>query len=448
MLALLLRAALAPLAAAARTGGHGDGAAVNCSVVVYGATAAGVTAAVGAAREGVSSCLIGGRANVGGMTSGGLGKTDVGISSAIGGQAAAFYEGMGTYYNLSLPIQSRALLNVRPSHCDPAVRPCRYYGFEPSVAERYLREQLEAAGVRLFLRQHVVSLELRPSNAIAALITNTTRRFVGEVFIDSSYEGDLLPMAKVSHRVGREAASEYNESLGGVFEGYTKEGCRCDISPWSDPKNTTLIASVQPGPLGKPGAADDKIQAYDFRVTLTNDSANAVPISRPEGYDPKQFEYLRRLHATSPLRPSVMGLAGGRWCLMPTGKGNRGGFSKTDLNGEDLTGPGFAWDYPNASWSQREDIWQRYVHYIKSHLWFLRSDPSVAPSIRAAVGRWGWPKDEFHETGHFPHALYVREARRLVGATVLTQHDVALGHDLTKPESMGLGSYDYDVRRP
>ena len=217
----------------------------------------------------------------------------------------------------------------------------------------------------------------------------------------------------------------YNESLGGVYTKYVPRGakseCRCGISPWTDARNKTLIASIQPGPRGSPGAADSKIQAYDFRVTLTNDTANAVPLSRPEGYDPAQFEYLRRLHALSPLKPSMMGLAGGRWCLMPTRQGNRGGFSKTDLNGEDLTGPGFAWDYPSGHWTQRQQIWQRYVHYIKcyvhyikSHLWFLRSDSSVAPSIREAVGRWGWPKDEFKATDNFPHALYIREARRLV----------------------------------
>ena len=114
-------------------------------------------------------------------------------------------------------------------------------------------------------------------------------------------------------------------------------------------------------------------------------------------------------------------------------------------NGEDLTGPGFAWDYPNASsWEARQVIWQRYESYIKGHLWFLKSDPTVSATIRDAMRQWGWPKDEFEATGHFPHAMYIREARRLVGAVVMTQHDAATGHNLSKNESVGLGSYDYD----
>lgn len=419
------------------------------SVVVYGATAAGVTAAVAAAREGAQVTLINDRANVGGMTSGGLGKTDVGISAAIGGQAAAFYEAMGTYYNLSLPILDKPLINVQPEHCDPAARPCRYYGFEPSVAEAYLRRQLEGAGVELLEQEHVIALEMAapPSKAIAALVTNTSRRIFGTVYVDASYEGDLLPLARVSHRIGREAASEYNESLAGVYTSGPYSTCRCSVSPWADATNKTLVASVQRGPLGPRGSADKKVQAYDFRVTLTNDSANAIPITKPEDYDPAQFEYLRRLHThRQPLRPGVLNVSGGRWCLIPTGKGNVGGFSKTDLNGEDLTGPNFAWDYPNASsWQARQVIWDRYVSYIKAHLWFLRSDPSVPMEIREAMGGWGWPKDEFLATGHFPHALYVREARRLVGTTVMTQQDVALGRHITKNESVGLGSYDYDA---
>ena len=133
------------------------------------------------------------------------------------------------------------------------------------MAERYLRKQLAAAGVRLFLQQHVVSVELRhrAPNTIAALITNATR-FVGDVFVDASYEADLLPLAGVSHRAGREAASEYNESIGGVYTTsiIRGEGCHCGISPWVDARNKTLIASLQPGPLGESGAADAKIQAY------------------------------------------------------------------------------------------------------------------------------------------------------------------------------------------
>jgi hypothetical protein len=442
---------------------------INCSVVVYGATAAGVTAAVAAAREMGSSsssssnqrqqqssrrraspCLIGDRGNVGGMTTGGLGKTDVGISAAIGGQAAAFYEAMGVYYNLSLPIMNRPLLNVQPQPCRPNLQPCRYYGFEPSVAEAYLRKQLSTAGVRLFLRQHVTGVEMTTTNSaplhapsIVSLLTNTSQRFRGTVFVDATYEGDLLLYANVSHRWGREAAAEFNETLAGVYPSFSK--CNCDVSPWADAHNKTLITSLQPGPLGKAGEADAKIQAYDFRVTLTNDSANKIPIARPADYEPAQFEYLRRLHARHGWNASPgLGLTGGRWCLMPTGKGNTGGFSKTDLNGEDLTGPSFAWAYPNASWQERHVVWERYVSYIRGHLYFLTSDPAINASIRDRVKRWGWPKDEFKQSGGFPHQLYVREARRMVGATVLSQRDVATGHDLTKQESVGLGSYDYD----
>ena len=449
MMALLL---LVALLAVATTHGADASSSSDSTVVVYGATAAGVTAAVSAAREGARVVLINDRANVGGMTSGGLGKTDVGLSAVIGGQAAAFYEAMGTYYNLSLPIQGTPLINVRPEHCDPSARPCRYYAFEPKVAEAYLRRQLEAADVELIEREHVVSLEMQaaPSTAIAALTTNTTRRIAADVFVDATYEGDLLPLAGVSHRMGREAASEYNESLGGVYtslKDYPRSACQCGVSPWADAQNKTLIASVQPGPVGEAGAADSKVQAYDFRVTLTNDTANSIPITKPADYDPAQFEYLRRQHAhgNRQLKPGALNVSGGRWCLMPTGKGNVGGFSKTDLNGEDLTGPGFAWDYPNASsWEARQVIWQRYESYIKGHLWFLKSDPTVSATIRDAMRQWGWPKDEFEATGHFPHAMYIREARRLVGAVVMTQHDAATGHNLSKNESVGLGSYDYD----
>jgi hypothetical protein len=380
---------------------------VRSDICVYGGTSAGVTAAVRAARYGRSVVLVSFGRHLGGLTSSGLGATDTGRIDAIGGLSREFYRRIGTQYG-------------RPEA----------FGFEPHVAEGVFDEWVAEEGIPVY-REHRLSGVDVQNNRITALRTENGKVFRAAVYIDAGYEGDLMAAAGVSHAVGREGNAAYGETLNGV-QIRTGHQFQRVIDPYRTPGDPAsgLLPGVQPDAPGQTGQGDHRIQAFNFRVCLTK-AADRRPFPRPPGYDPARYELMHRY------------LTAGVWDAlrlntpMPNGK--------TDLNNNGAVSTdniGRNYDWPAGDYAARERIFQDHVTYQQGLLYYLVNDPAVPQAIRAEVSAWGLPADEFADTGGWPHELYIREGRRMVGDYVVTEHDCRWA--VTAPDPVGLASYNMD----
>jgi len=363
-------------------------------VLVWGATATGVAAAVAAAEAGAATVLAGPDRHVGGMVSGGLSWTDVGDARAVGGFPRRFYAAVADHYGVEL-------WGVR--------------GPEPHVAERLLEAELERAGVEVRL-----GVEAPPSAA---------------VLVDAGYEGDLLPAEGVPYRVGREGRELHGERWAGRQPAYrpSKHNFAQLLSPFAD--DGSLLPHVREPeldgdgwPAERLGEGDGGLQAYGFRVCLTHDGANARPFERPPGYDPAELALLDRyLDATGDTRP--LGLVRD---LLPNAKCDVNSIGPFSLNVLDGSNRG----YPDGDEETRAAIRAHHLRYTQSFLFHVAE--------RGLLDGWGLPADEFEDTDGWPHQLYVREGRRMVGEHVLTEHDLLRppGH----ADTVAVGSYNVDVR--
>lgn len=371
-------------------------------VCVYGATAAGVAAAVAAVEAGAAVTLVEPGRHVGGMVSGGLSWTDVGDERALGGFARRFYAAVAAHYDAPL-------WSLR--------------GPEPHVAESLLAALLDGVEVRLEERE-------LPDAA---------------VYVDAGYEGDLLPRFGVPYAVGREARSLHGERWAGRQPATRpgKHNFAVLLSPFDD--EGELVPHVRAPRLddrGWPaddlGDGDGGLQAYGFRVCVTTRAANRLPFEPPDGYDPEEFELLRRLLAASSLEAGdLLGLVPD---LLPSGKCDVNSIGPFSLNVLDGSNRG----YPDGSDDERSSIRAHHLRYTQSLLHFLAHDDDVPDRVRRAVGEWGLCADEFPDTGGWPHQLYVRDGRRMRGACVLREQDLLDG--ALPGDTIGLGSYNIDIR--
>ncbi len=390
-------------------------------VVVYGGTAGGVIAAVSAAREGLRTALIEPGHHLGGMVSGGLSDTDFGKKEVIGGYALEFYARVAEHYHLS-----RFGVPVAWYH-------------EPHVAEDIFRQMLGEANVAVF-ENHA----LREKNGVrkdgATLLEielDSGDVFAGQIFMDCSYEGDLMAQAGVSYTYGREGAAQYNESLAGVRGKTPFHQFLVNVSPYDDQHH--LLPEISAGKLLPPGSPDKKVQSYNYRMCLSEVPANMVSFLRPEGYDPHRYELLARLIAA---RTQAEGKVPSLKTFLkidpiPNGKAdinNQGAFSTDYIGG--------SYDYPEGDYRTRARIAKAHRDYQAGLFYFLANDPKVPEVLRNELNHWGLARDEFADTDHWPNQLYIREARRMVGEYVVVQKDVQT--ELTKPDPIGMGSYNSD----
>jgi hypothetical protein len=393
-------------------------------VVVYAATSAGVCAAVAAAEAGAEVVLVEPGQHVGGMTSGGLGYTDIGDLRVLGGMAARFRREVAEHYRVPLGA---------------------YAGPEPRVAEAIFRRWLEHPRIELVTGCAVRSAEVR-DRRIVRITTPDGRSFEGGVFIDASYEGDLLAPAGVRYAVGREDRGLYGERWAGRRELLPgRHSMPPFISPFvDDPEGYragAVLPQIRSAPLAPAGSGDGGVMAYGYRVCLTT-AGDRIPFARREGYDEAYWELGRRLfhhwlrQGIEPAAGDLIGLEPN----LPQGKCDGNSLGPFSLNVLD----GSAWEYPEAGPGRREQLRVRHRHHAEDFLHFLTNDPAVPATVRREMARWGLPADEFGDTGHLPHQLYVREARRMTGEYVLTEHDLVGARP--QYDTIAMGSYHLDVR--
>ncbi len=398
-------------------------------LVIYGASPAGLMAGVAAAREGASVVVIEPTNWMGGMVAGGLSRTDKGKESTIGGLAREFFTRCSENY-------------------DPPVM----WLNEPQVYQKVFAEMVAEAGFEVHTSLRLKSVETREGR-IVSFTTADGRSWPGKVFIDATYEGDLMAKAGVGYTYGRESRDQYGEELAGyhpnLARGFSQEvmasQCACvggegpHYVHGSPGHISALDSNGEPLPgivraNAEPGSADRYTQSYNFRLCVTQDPDLLVPWPKPKNYRVEDYALLLRLIETYP------GIPFGR--IVHLGELTNG---KYDLNAQGLFSTDFVGantDYPDGDYTTRDRIWQEHVDYVQGLFWFLSHDERVPEALRQQTQSWGLCRDEFKDNGHFSYHLYVREARRMVGAYVMTQEDVQ--RKILKEDGVGMGSFVID----
>ncbi len=443
---------------------------VEADLCIFGGTSGGIAAAVQAARLGKTAVLVNPTKYLGGLTTGGLGATDIGNKAAIGGLARDYYHRLAQHYakdrSWTLETAPDYFSKRRGGQAGASAltgADATMWTFEPGVAEKVFLQWLDEAKTPVYLNQRLKSVT-KTGPRITEITMENGRVFRAKMFMDATYEGDLLAKAGCSFHVGREANATYGETLNGVRASTPHHQFTVPVDPYVKPGDARsgLLPHIQSGDGGKPGDGDKAAQAYNYRLCFTTDpknrlpaqkpaamaqakwdallkaANNSLPVTPPASYDAKEFELLGRyLEAlvVAKRNPKLAQFWNPIW--MPNHKtdiNNNGGFS-TDFIGRN-------YDYPNADYATRERIAKEHEAYIRGFLTFLATDARVPEEMRREMQSWGPPKDEFRDTDGWPRELYVREARRLVGEYVMSEKNCRYVETIT--DSVGLGAYNMD----
>jgi hypothetical protein len=403
-------------------------------LVIYGPTSAGIAAAVQAKRMGKTVIVVGPDKHLGGLTSGGLGWTDSGNKAVVGGIAREYYQRIRAYYDKPETWRWQKSSDYgRYREGEDA-----QWTFEPHIAEKVFEDLVrdyEIPVVRDEWLDRAPGKGVEKSGASIESITMLSgKTYRGRMFIDATYEGDLMAAAGVTYTVGREANSQYGETINGIQKKKAiSHQFEFEIDPYVIPGDPSsgLLPRIHSDDPGKDGEADKRLQAYCYRVCLTRKPENRVAFPKPDGYDPLQYELLlRSLQAGS-------NHIAGKYDMLPnlkTDTNNHGSFSTDNI--------GMNYDYPEATYDRRAEILKEHEVYQKGYFWFLANDPRVPKERRDWMAEWGLAKDEFLDNGHWPHQIYVREARRMVSDFVVTENHVR--RKIPTPRSVGMGSYNMD----
>lgn len=414
---------------------------ISSDVVIYGGTSAAVTTAVQVAQMGKSVIIVSPDKHLGGLSSSGLGFTDVGNKSVIGGLSRQFYQRIYQYYQKPKTWKWQKKEEYgNKGQGTPAIdgKNRTMWIFEPHVAEMVFEDFITDNKVKVYSnewldRTNGVKIKNGKILSITTLSNNT---YTGKVFIDATYEGDLMAAAGVSYSVGREAGNVYSEAWNGIQVGVLHHKHHfgdMKISPYIIPNDTTsgVLPFISTEPPGIKGEGDNKTQAYCFRMCLTKESENRIPFEKPKNYNVAQYELLIRIFE-----------AGWRETFnkfdpipnLKTDVNNHGPFSFDYI--------GMSYNYPEASYKQRKEIIKDHENYQKGLLYFISNDKRVPEDIQNEMKQWGLAKDEFEDNEHWPHQIYVREARRMIGEFVMTENEILGKSPINEP--IGMGSYTMD----
>lgn len=414
----------------------------RADVIIYGGTSAAVMAAVQVHKMGMSVLVVSPDKHLGGLSAGGLGFTDTGNKEVIGGLSRTFYQRLYTHYQQDSAWKWQARSEYgNKGQGTPAIdgNARTMWIFEPHAAEQVFEDFVRENGITVYRNEWLdrsTKGVVKKKGAIQSFRTLTGHVYQGRMFIDATYEGDLMAAAGVQYHVGREARNVYGENWNGVQPNVFQHGhfFKANVSPYNIPGDSTsgLLPEIAADGPGEKGAGDNKIQAYCFRMCFSNHPDNRVPFARPEGYDASRYELLGRVF-DSGWRETFQ-----KFDPIPNRKtdtNNHGPFS-SDYIGKN-------YDYPDASYERRRQIIREHQRYQQGLLYFMTNDTRVPADVREAMQQWGLAKDEFTDNGNWPHQLYIREARRMLGTYVMKEAD-ALGKTEV-PQPIGMGSYALDA---
>ncbi|MFP4139070.1 MAG: FAD-dependent oxidoreductase [Phycisphaerae bacterium] len=382
---------------------------IDADLIIYGGTSAGVVAALQASRMGLTVAIAEITSRLGGMSAGGLGATDIGNKAAIGGISRSFYRAMGKHYG----------------HDES-------WGFEPHVAEGVFQDWVAESGAAVRFRQYLTDVTVE-SGLIRQLKMDNGTTYRGRAFIDATYEGDLLARAGVSFHAGREPNARYHETLNGIHFGHPNHAFYRWVDAYNVPgkPDTGLLPCVSDDEPGTPGDGDACIQAFNFRLALTDDRSRQLPWPTPASYAPSRYELLLRY------------IQAGVWDALDLNKGLANGVTDLNNNGAFSTDHiGANHDWPLADWARREEIFQDHVAYQAGLHRFLCTDDRLPEFVREHANKWGLCKDEFTETAGWPEQLYIRESRRMVSNIVMSEKHCR--REETVDDPIGMAAYQMD----
>ena len=412
----------------------------TADIIIYGGTSAAIIAAVEVVKSGKTVLIVSPDQHLGGLTSGGLGFTDTGNKAVIGGLSREFYHRVWLHYKDAAAWNWQNQSDFGNKGQGTVAMDGEFrtmWLFEPHVAEKVFEDFVRENNIKVLRGEWLDRNKevVKKKGKIISFSTLSGKVFKGKMFIDATYEGDLMAVAGINFHVGREGNAKYNETFNGVQTGVFQHDhhFKSNISPYKikDDPSSGLLPYISAEPPGEFGAADKKIQAYCFRMCMTNHPENSVAFPKPDNYDASKYELLLREFNTG--RNDWFS----KFDVLPNKKtdtNNHGAFSSDFI--------GMNYDYPEADYQRREEIIKQHYDYQAGLLWFVANDPRVPDAIRTKMASYGLAKDEFKDNNHWPHQIYVRESRRMIGDYITTEHDVM--QRIETPESIGMGSYHID----